>query len=222
LGRAEQGMSQALSVEKTSKRGGRIVHEKDRIMLPPPLSNPGNQFGESFKVPLPEDNIDSNSTNQSHSTPPSLSQCEDGSENVLVLDNQTEYGGLGNSIGDNGEYGNQPAEETPKPSITELIKNPSKVVLCKNMVGPGEVDDDLEPEVKEECNGKYGDVLSVNVIELPDPPRPEEAVRIFIEFKKVAAAIKAVIDLNGRFFGGREVKARFFDQDKFENLDLTD
>ena len=58
------------------------------------------------------------------------------------------------------------------------------------MVGPGEVDDDLEPEVKEECNGKYGDVLSVNVIELPDPPRPEEAVRIFIEFKKVAAAIK--------------------------------
>lgn len=222
LGRAEQGMSQALSVEKTSKRGGRIVHEKDRIMLPPPLSNPGNQFGESFKVPLQEDNFDSNSTNQSHMTPPSLSQCEDGSENVLVLDNQTEYGGLGNSIGDNGEYGNQPAEETPKPSITELIKNPSKVVLCKNMVGPGEVDDDLEPEVKEECNGKYGDVLSVNVIELPDPPRPEEAVRIFIEFKKVAAAIKAVIDLNGRFFGGREVKARFFDQDKFENLDLTD
>lgn len=34
--------------------------------------------------------------------------------------------------------------------------------------------------------------------------------------------ITAVIDLNGRFFGGREVKARFFDQDKFENLDLTD
>ena len=131
MGRAEQGMSQALSVEKTSKRGGRIVHEKDRIMLPPPLSNPGNQFGESFKVPLQEDNFDSNSTNQSHMTPPSLSQCEDGSENVLVLDNQTEYGGLGNSIGDNGEYGNQPAEETPKPSITELIKNPSKVVLCK-------------------------------------------------------------------------------------------
>ena len=131
MGRAEQGMSQALSVEKTSKRGGRIVHEKDRIMLPPPLSNPGNQFGESFKVPLQEDNFDSNSTNQSHLTPPSLSQCEDGNENVLVLDNQTEYGGLGNSIGDNGEYGNQPAEETPKPSITELIKNPSKVVLCK-------------------------------------------------------------------------------------------
>lgn len=29
LGKAEQGMSQALLVEKTSKRGGKIIHEKD-------------------------------------------------------------------------------------------------------------------------------------------------------------------------------------------------
>ena len=120
------------------------------------------------------------------------------------------------------------------------------------MVGPGEVDDELEPEVKEECNGKYGDVISVIVFEVPNAPTPEESVRIFIEFKRVESAIKgkafrimsicsmstrgpykyndlsecycfsAVIDLNGRFFGGREVKAQFFDQDKFENLVLTD
>lgn len=35
LGKQEQGMSMALQVEKTSKRGGRIVHEKD-ISMPPP------------------------------------------------------------------------------------------------------------------------------------------------------------------------------------------
>lgn len=29
LGKKEQGMSQALQVEKTSKRGGKIIHEKD-------------------------------------------------------------------------------------------------------------------------------------------------------------------------------------------------
>lgn len=29
LGKQEQGMSQALQVEKTSKRGGKIIHEKD-------------------------------------------------------------------------------------------------------------------------------------------------------------------------------------------------
>ena len=29
LGKSEQGMSTALFVEKTSKRGGKIIHEKD-------------------------------------------------------------------------------------------------------------------------------------------------------------------------------------------------
>merc|ERR1719427_1858599 len=47
------------------------------------------------------------------------------------------------------------AEDKPRPSITDMMKNPSKVVLMKNMVGPGEVDEELEPEVKEECEQKY-------------------------------------------------------------------
>ena len=60
------------------------------------------------------------------------------------------------------------------------------------MVGPGEVDDDLEPEVKEECNTKYGDVSKVMIYEIPDAA-PEEAVRIFIEFKRVESAIKGAV-----------------------------
>lgn len=36
LGKKEQGMSVALQVEKTSKRGGRIIHEKE-LMGPPNL-----------------------------------------------------------------------------------------------------------------------------------------------------------------------------------------
>lgn len=39
LGKQEQGMSVALQVEKTSKRGGRIIHEKE-LMQPPPSSSP--------------------------------------------------------------------------------------------------------------------------------------------------------------------------------------
>lgn len=39
LGKQEQGMSIALQVEKTSKRGGRIIHEKE-LMLPPTSSSP--------------------------------------------------------------------------------------------------------------------------------------------------------------------------------------
>ena len=57
------------------------------------------------------------------------------------------------------------------------------------MVGPGEVDEDLEPEVKEECNTKYGEVNSVVIYEIPNVV-PEESVRIFIEFKRVESAIK--------------------------------
>ena len=32
------------------------------------------------------------------------------------------------------------------------------------MVGPGEVDEELEPEVKEECETKYGEIVSVRYL----------------------------------------------------------
>ena len=57
------------------------------------------------------------------------------------------------------------------------------------MVGPGEVDSDLEPEVREECQTKYGDVHKVIIFEIPGTVE-EEAVRIFVEFKRMEAAIK--------------------------------
>lgn len=62
------------------------------------------------------------------------------------------------------------------------------------MVGPGEVDQDLEPEVKDECNTKYGDVNRVVIYEVPNVD-PEEAVRIFVEFKRIESAIKGTIIL---------------------------
>ncbi|KAF6209569.1 hypothetical protein GE061_015317 [Apolygus lucorum] len=169
LGKKEQGISIALQVEKTSKRGGRIVHEKDIMLPPPPPSLPGSSMAPP---PAP-------------SSPPRPS-----------------------------------SPPKPKP-ITEIMKTPSKVVLLKNMVGPGEVDEELEPEVKDECNTKYGDVVRVIIYELPNVV-PEEAVRIFVEFKRIESAIKAVVDLNGRFFGGRQVMAGFYPWEKLENLELLD
>ena len=32
------------------------------------------------------------------------------------------------------------------------------------MVGPGEVDEELEPEVKEECEAKYGEIVKVSLV----------------------------------------------------------
>lgn len=62
-------------------------------------------------------------------------------------------------------------------------------IFLQNMVGPGEVDEDLEPEVKDECNTKYGDVVKVTIRELPNVI-PEETVQIYVEFKRIESAIK--------------------------------
>ncbi|XP_063221073.1 splicing factor 45 [Bacillus rossius redtenbacheri] len=163
LGKKEQGIASALQVEKTSKRGGRIIHEKD-LIAPPTVGSP---------------------------------------------------------VVDSPGSSSQTAEQKPEPTITEIMKSPSKVVLLRNMVGPGEVDEDLEPEVKDECNTKYGDVIKVLIFEQPNVPA-EDAVRIFVEFKRIESAIKAVVDLNGRFFGGRQVKAGFYSWEKLTSLQLLD
>lgn len=120
-----------------------------------------------------------------------------------------------------------PVEQQPQDSdtinegnITDMMKNPSKVVLLKNMVGPGEVDDELQPEIEEECSTKYGDISKVIIFEIPGAIE-EEAVRIFVEFKRMESAIKALVDLNGRFFGGRSVSASFYNLDRFRRLDLA-
>ncbi|XP_017120793.1 splicing factor 45 [Drosophila elegans] len=177
LGKSEQGMSIALQVEKTSKRCGRIIHEKDVFLPPSSLSPPA--IGSPTRL-SPSDN---------GMPPPPLAP-------QAALSGDTE------------------------PSITEIMKSPSKVVLLRNMVGPGDVDEELEPEVKDECNTKYGTVNSV-IIHEAFGTVPEDAVKIFVEFKRIESAIKAVVDLNGRFFGGRQVRAGFYNYDKFKCFQLN-
>lgn len=167
LGKSEQGMSVALQVEKTSKRGGRIIHEKD-VFLPPPVagaaaaadpSSPpaGNSGAPSVPNPIPDA--------YAFMPPPPLP----------------------------GPAISTATLAEPEPSITEIMKAPSKVVLLRNMVGPGDVDEELEPEVKDECNTKYGEVNSV-IIHEAFGTVPEDAVKIFVEFKRIESAIKGLIN----------------------------
>lgn len=210
LGKDGQGISQALMVEKTSKRGGRII-KGDEGVTETPVST-------GAAIPPPLSLYDDSPVDE-----------ETGDKEIDMNIGESEYGGVS---GDSSEYGSSEyggvedssfkapmapsvvADDKPKPSITDMMKNPSKVVLMKNMVGPGEVDEELEPEVKEECEQKYGEITKIKIIEVPQVA-DEEAVRIFLEFKRVESAIKALVDLNGRFFGGREVQASFYNLEEF-------
>ncbi|CAK8577342.1 unnamed protein product [Lathyrus sativus] len=98
---------------------------------------------------------------------------------------------------------------------------PTRVMLLRNMVGPGEVDDELEDEVGSEC-AKYGTVTRVLIFEITEPNFPtDEAVRIFVQFERSEETTKALVDLDGRYFGGRIVRATFYDEDKFSKNELA-
>ena len=52
-------------------------------------------------------------------------------------------------------------------------------------------------------------VADVKIFEVVSPGYdPAEAVRIFVAFERVEGAVKAHVDLAGRFFGGKEVRGR--------------
>jgi len=184
LGKAEQGIVRALEVEKTSKRGGRIINDRDES---PPPKAPDTPRNNEFAPPSFDSGGVEDVFKAPMAPPPSTAN----------------------------------ANKQCDKSIADILKNPSKVAVLRNMVGPGEVDDDLEPEVREECREKYGPVEKVLIFQIPRVDQTE-AVRIFVEFEKVDSAVKAIIDLNGRFFGGRQVAARFYDHDKFKAFKLNE
>ncbi|KAA3679768.1 splicing factor 45 [Paragonimus westermani] len=137
LGRESQGMSTALVVEKTSRRGGKIIHERDQQR-----QQQSTQQQPLNSLPIPDT----------------------AAEEIIT--------------------------ELPLP------ENRSCVILLRNMCGPGEVDDDLEPETAEEC-AKYGKVISCLIFELPDAS-DDEAVRIFVEFDSDDAATK--VSARGKYY----------------------
>ncbi|KAJ3208999.1 hypothetical protein HDU82_001587 [Entophlyctis luteolus] len=97
----------------------------------------------------------------------------------------------------------------------------SRVILLLNMVGPGEVDEDLEEETASECS-KFGRVVNVKIFEAKVGPniQQDEAVRIFVKFEEVDAAREALSKMDGRFFGRRAIRATFFDELQFNSGNL--
>uniref|UniRef100_A0A673GRY3 Poly(U)-binding-splicing factor PUF60-B-like n=1 Tax=Sinocyclocheilus rhinocerous TaxID=307959 RepID=A0A673GRY3_9TELE len=105
---------------------------------------------------------------------------------------------------------------------TSLCPQQSTVMVLRNMVGPEDIDDDLEGEVMEEC-GKYGAVNRVIIYQerQGDEDGAEIIVKIFVEFSDADEMNKAIQALNNRWFAGRKVVAELYDQDRFNNSDLS-
>uniref|UniRef100_A0A671Z4C1 Poly(U) binding splicing factor 60 n=1 Tax=Sparus aurata TaxID=8175 RepID=A0A671Z4C1_SPAAU len=103
-----------------------------------------------------------------------------------------------------------------------LRKQESTVMVLRNMVGPDDIDDDLEGEVTEEC-GKFGQVKRVIIYQERQGEEVDAdiIVKIFVEFSEVAEMNRAIQALNDRWFGGRKVVAEVYDQERFDNSDLS-
>lgn len=103
-----------------------------------------------------------------------------------------------------------------------VTQSKSTVMVLRNMVGPEDIDDDLEGEVMEEC-GKYGAVNRVIIYQerQGDEDDAEIIVKIFVEFSDADEMNKAIQALNNRWFAGRKVVAELYDQERFNNSDLS-
>lgn len=90
------------------------------------------------------------------------------------------------------------------------------------MVGADEIDEDLEPEISEECS-KFGTVKKV-LIYKEKQGEEEDAyieVKIFVEFSQTAEMHAAIKALHGRYFGGRQVIAEVYDVFLFDSGNLS-
>lgn len=98
----------------------------------------------------------------------------------------------------------------------------SKVLILRNMVGPDDVDEELQEEIQEEC-AKFGVVEQVIIYkeQQSDAEDAEVIVKIFVKFAQPQDVIRGRDALNARYFGGRLVQAQIYDQALFDHGDLS-
>jgi RNA-binding protein 39 len=95
---------------------------------------------------------------------------------------------------------------TTATTATAAVASTAVTVLLQNMVGPEDVENDgslllLEEEIRQECQ-KFGRVERVQIV-----ITKSDSVDIRVNFDGTDSAQSAVSQLNGRWFGGRQITA---------------
>ncbi|CAH0758300.1 unnamed protein product [Diatraea saccharalis] len=104
-----------------------------------------------------------------------------------------------------------------------MRRRASRTLLLCNMVAAHDVDDALHHEIQEECSkwGKVERLVIYNERQNEDDDPAHANVKIFVQFNESEEAAAAAGALNGRYFGGRTVRAALYDQDLFDHGDLS-
>ncbi|KAF2840816.1 hypothetical protein M501DRAFT_990768 [Patellaria atrata CBS 101060] len=95
----------------------------------------------------------------------------------------------------------------------------SPVVKLWGMVDGMDLDEEMQrddggilQEIGDECGQKYGMVERIYIDRTAKGQIP-----VFVKFTSVMSALRALTALNGRLFARNEIRAKYFDEEKFDN-----
>ncbi len=110
------------------------------------------------------------------------------------------------SRGESMVSGSLSAAGVPWSKALDTSQSPSKSLLLSNMFDPSSepagFEQELAEDVRDECVSKYGTVTHLFVDKL-------SRGLVYIRFASIDVAQKAMISLNGRWFGGQRISAAY-------------
>jgi hypothetical protein len=108
-----------------------------------------------------------------------------------------------------------PLEHPP----SQGFRTKSRLLILHGMVAPGETDDELALEVKEECEDKCG---PVERLVIKDADISHSQVRVFVLFQKASHADRARIMFDSRTFDGRKISTQIVNENLLDQKRFQD
>ncbi|SCV74153.1 BQ2448_6585 [Microbotryum intermedium] len=111
------------------------------------------------------------------------------------------------------------SKESRKTDLDHQWGEPSRIVLLTNLCTVSELDDDLTNEVAEEA-AKFG-VVERCLYRIVTNEEGFEELRVFLVMSGLAGGYNGCRTFDGRFFGGKTVRARYYDEEAFKRGEWT-